>query len=258
MKFIRFTTENSNQPRYGCLIDEEIKAMTGSPFEQYTIGQTVGRLEDVQLLSPCLPTKIIGLAANYQGATGVTENMSEPLIFLKPGGSVVGPYDDIVCPFKDVRVWGETELGIVMSRRLKNASKSEARKAIFGYLCANDTTAENIEGRDHHLVRSKGIDTFCPVGPWIDTEFNPREAVIESYQNGKLIRQGNLKNMIWKPEKIVHWLSQWMTLEQGDIIITGTPPRVVEKRYLEEGDIYEVKIEGLGSLKNKFTRHPQV
>lgn len=258
MKFIRFKTANFNEPRYGCLVDGEVKTITGSLFGEHTIGEAVGSLEDVQLLAPSIPTKIIGLAANYHGATGVTEEMKEPNLFVKPGTSACGPNDDVVCCFKDAKVWGESELGIVIGKRVKKISESEARESIFGYLCANDVTAHNIEGRDWHLLRSKGADTFCPVGPWIDTEFDPSKAQIEGWQNGDLIRQAKLKDRIWSDEKIVSWLSEWLTLEVGDIIITGAPPRVVEKRYLEEGDIYEVKIEGLGELKNKFTCDPKV
>ncbi|MBU4488970.1 MAG: fumarylacetoacetate hydrolase family protein [Candidatus Omnitrophica bacterium] len=252
MRFIRFLKSNSQDIAYGCVIDDVVRSIQGDPFGNYTVGVTVGNLNDIKLLSPCLPSKIIALAANYKGATGVTENMKEPITFIKPSTSITGPYEDIICPFKDVNVWGEAELGIVVGRRLKNASSREAKEAIFGYLCANDITADNTEGRDHHLVRSKGADSFCPVGPWIDTEFDPRDAKIEAFQNGKLIRRGNLKDRIWKDDDIIQWLSQWMTLEQGDIVLTGTPPRVVEKTYLEEGDIFEVKIEKLGSLKNKF------
>ncbi len=258
MRFVRFTTSDYPALHYGCIVDEKIKIIKGNPFKDYDIGSATLELDEVQLLSPCSPGKIIGLAANYHGATGVTRNMKEPIVFLKPGSSATGPYDDIICPFRDIRVWGEIELGIVIGKRTKNVSKISAKKAIFGYLCANDITAENIDNRDHHLARSKGIDAFCPIGPWIDTEFNAQEAVIESYQNGKLIRQGNLKDMIWKSEKIVYWLSQWMTLQQGDLIITGTPPRVVEKTYLANGDIYEGKIKGLGTLKNKFICHSQL
>jgi hypothetical protein len=130
--------------------------------------------------------------------------------------------------------------------KIKDVLRSEIRAKKI------DVTAENVEGRDHHLARSKGADTFCPIGPWIDTEFDSSDARIEAYQNEKLIRQGNLSNRIWKDEQVLQWLSQWMTLDIGDIILTGTPPRVTEKTFLNDGDIFEVKIEGLGSLKNRF------
>lgn len=258
MRFVRFERPVSGDIAEGCVIGEEVKYIKGDIFGEYTIAKAAGNIKDLKLLSPYIPNKVIALAANYKGATGVTENMKEPLVFIKPSTSVIGPYEEIVSPFKDTNIWGEAELGIVVGKRLKDATLSETRDAIFGYLCANDITADNIEGRDHHLVRSKGADTFCPIGPWIDTEFDPRDADIEAFQNGKLIRKANLKDRIWKDDKIICWLSQWMTIEQGDIIITGNPPRVTEKTYLKDGDIFEVKIEGLGSLKNRFVSKEKV
>lgn len=233
-------------------MNDKVRIIRGDPFSSYVIDEAVGNLDQVTLLAPCLPTKVIGLAANYRGATGVTENMKEPLFFIKPASSIGGPFDDIICPFKDRRVWGEAELGIVIGRRTKNASIDEAAQSVFGYLCANDVTAENIDERDHHLARAKAADTFCPIGPWIDTQFNLTDKTIKCWQNKKLIREAKLDDMIWQINKIIHFLSQWMTLEIGDVIITGTPPRVVEKTYLQNGDIFEVEIEGLGGLKNQF------
>ena len=143
-------------------------------------------------------------------------------------------------------------MGIIVGKHLHRASISEAKEAIFGYVCANDVTAENIDARDHHLARSKAADTFCPIGPWIDTDFIPGKAAIEAYQDKRLIRKGTLDKRIWKDEETLRWLSQWMTLDAGDLILTGTPPRVAEKVYLNDGNTFEVKIEGLGCLKNRF------
>ncbi len=253
MRFIRFKRSGTEEITYGCVIGDNVKPLKGNLFGSYKIENNTMKLRDVRLLNPCVPGKIVALAANYGGATGVTEDMKEPVVFMKPSGSIQGPEETIVSPFKDAKVWGEAELGIVVGRKLKNApSASEAKKAIFGYLCANDVTAENVEGRDHHLARSKGADTFCPIGPWIDPDFEPSDAIIEAYQNGVLLRRGNLSDRIWKDVKVIEWLSHWMTLNEGDIILTGTPPRVRERTYLSNGDIFEVRIERLGSLKNRF------
>lgn len=253
MKFVRYQERTSSHIFQGCLVGDQIRPIQrGDPFGDYTLSGTPVSVKQVLLLSPVEPGKVVALAANYKGATGVSAEMAEPMVFIKPSTSVLGPYDDIVSPFKDVRVWGEAELGIVVNKRAKNVPLHKAREAIGGYICANDVTAENIEGRDHHLIRSKGADTFCPLGPWLDTAFDSTEACVESYQNGRLIRRGYLKDRIWNDEHIISWLSQWMTLERGDVILTGTPPRVVEKTYLKDGDIYEVKIEGLGELRNQF------
>ena len=252
MKVIRFTNQHHNEPTYGCVINNQVRLLKGDPFTYYTIEEVVGSLDQVNLLPPCVPSKVIGLASNYIGATGVTENMKEPLIFVKPASSICGPFDDIICPFENAKAWGETELGIVIGKKTKSVSKQEAPESIFGYLCANDVTVDNIESRDHHLARAKGADTFCPIGPWIDTQFKPADAMISGWQNKRLIRQATLDKRIWQDSDIIHFLSQWMTLEVGDVIITGTPPRVVEKTYLNHGDIFEVEIAGLGRLKNRF------
>ncbi|MFH0779326.1 MAG: fumarylacetoacetate hydrolase family protein [Parcubacteria group bacterium] len=257
MKLIRFINQEFPKPTYGCVINDQVRLLNGDPFNNYTIEKTIGDLDQVKLLAPCSPSKVIGLAANYAGATGVTENMKEPLIFMKPTSSICGPFDEIICPFENIKAWGEAELGIVIGKKTKFASIEEGEKSIFGYLCANDVTADNIENRDHHLARSKGADTFCPIGPWIDTNFEPREAMISCRQNGRLIRQSTLDKGIWRDGEIINFLSQWMTLEVGDIIITGTPPRVVEKTYLNHGDVFEVEIAGLGRLKNKFLYKPE-
>lgn len=252
MRIIRFKKNSSDRAQYGIVVNDEVKYVKGDPFKEHLIGGVAGNIKDFILLAPCLSGKVVALAANYGGATGVTKDMSEPIVFIKPAASLTGPYDNIIFPFKNVRAWGESELGIVVGKQLHESTIMEAKDAIFGYICANDVTAENVEGRDHHLARSKGADTFCPIGPWIDTGFDSSNAKIEAYQNGKLIRQGNLSNRIWKDEQTLQWLSQWMTLDAGDIVLTGTPPRVVEKTFLKDGDIFEVKIDGLGSLKNRF------
>ena len=252
MKFVRYQEKSSRHISYGYITESKIQPIQGNPFGEYTLNDAPLPIDQARLLSPVEPSKVVALAANYAGATGVTDEMAEQVVFVKPPTSVVGPYDDVVSPFKNVNIWGEAELGIVINRRIKDVSLDEAKTAIGGYVCANDVTADNVEGRDHHLLRSKGADTFCPIGPWMDTAFDPTDAQVESYQNGRLIRQGRLRDRIWKDAQIISWLSQWMTLEQGDVILTGTPPRVVERTYLKDGDIYEVKIEGLGELRNKF------
>ena len=122
-------------------------------------------------MAPCEPRKVIATAINYPGATGLSKEMAEPLVFLKPSTSVIGPNEDIISPMSGLKVWGECELGIVIGQTLKNADYQKAKESIFGYTIGNDVSAENILDRDHHLARSKGMDTFCVLGPWIDTEF---------------------------------------------------------------------------------------
>ncbi len=256
MRIVRFKLPGSSAVEYGAVFGNRIRYVEGDPFGKYKISDVAVNIDEVELYSSCCPGKIIALAANYKGGSGVSEDMVEPVIFIKPSTSIAAPYQEIMLPFKDVKTWGEPELGIVIGRKTRKISFSESEDAIFGYTSVNDITAENISGRDHHLARAKAADSFCPVGPWIDTEFKTADALIEGFQNGELVRRGNLKDRIWKDEQIVWWLSQWMTLETQDIIITGTPPRVRERLYLENGDVYEVRISGLGNLKNRFVKKP--
>ena len=116
----------------------------------------------------------------------------------------------------------------------------------------HSTTVENVEGRDHHLARSKCPDSFCPLGPWIDTEFNADDCMIEAIQNGEVIRRARSSEQVWQWPRILSWLSGWMTLEPGDVVLTGNPPDTVGMRYLHDGDVYTARIEGLGELTNRF------
>ena len=165
---------------------------------------------------------------------------------------MIGPYQTIISPFKDTPVWGESELAIVIGKRLSKATVSEASKAIFGYTIGNDVSCENVHGWDHHLARSKGADTFCVLGPWIDTEYNPEGKYIRGYHNETLIRDGYCQERIWKEPELLVWLSSWMTLELGDIVLTGAPSRVIDRIYFKDDDTFTCEIEGLGKLLNPF------
>lgn len=241
MKLVRYI-DSSGHPVYGSVSGDSVFPIDGDPLSQFHLGSTGAPLQSLRLLAPCRPSKIIGIAINFPGATGLSETMTEPLVFLKAGTSACGAADDIVCPFAETPVWGECELAVVIGRN----------RSIFGYTSANDVSADNIDGRDHHLARSKSADTFCPLGPWIDTEFSPARRMIEGFQNGSLIRRGNTDDRLWKDERIVQWLSTWMTLEPWDVILTGAPVRVVPRRYLQDGDEFVVRIDGLGELRNRF------
>ncbi len=254
MKLVRVSASCS-VPALAALEGDELFGLEGSAGNllNLRIGkERLGHMSEARLLAPCVPRKIIGLAINYEGATGLSETTTEPLVFLKAATSVCGPGDDIVAPFSGASVWAEAEVAVVIGRRLRMASEQEAAAAILGYVPANDVTAGNIDGRDHHLARSKSADTFCPLGPWIDTEWSPRGKTVELYQDGKLIRRGNTDERLWQDARAVAWLSHWMTLEPWDVLLTGTPPRVVPRRFLSHGGESVVRIEGLGELRNHF------
>jgi 2-keto-4-pentenoate hydratase/2-oxohepta-3-ene-1,7-dioic acid hydratase in catechol pathway len=250
MRFVRF--QYSHNIHYGLLKDNKVQVWTQAPWADGKPLDSIISVNDIELLSPCQPGKIVATAINYPGATGLTKNTNEPLVFIKPSSSVIGLEKAIISPFIDALVWGECELGIVIGKKLSKATAEEASTAIFGYTIGNDVSCENVFGWDHHLARSKGADTFCVLGPWIDTDFDPNGKYISGYHNDILIREGYCEQRLWKEPELLVWLSSWMTLEPGDVILTGAPSRVRERIYFKEGDRFTCIIKGLGELSNPF------
>jgi len=252
MRIIRYKRGKGLTTEIGIVTGDEVYSLKGDPIDKFEIGRFVCHLDEVVLLAPCIPKKIVAMAINFPGIEGYSPYMKEPLIFIKPGTCVSNPNDIVLNPFPDLPWWGEAELAVVIKKNFKNASLDEVHKGILGFTIANDVTVENIDGRDHHLARSKCPDGFCPVGPWIDTEFNPEDCLIEAIQNNEVIRRGRSSEQVWKWDKIIQWLSTWMTLEPWDIILTGNPPDTVGMRYLSHGDKYTARIDGLGEITNTF------
>ncbi len=236
----------------GCVEGDLVYRLIGDPLGKPSRGELVGKLGSVKLLAPCLPTKVPAIAINFPGIDRYTPDMMEPLVFLKPGTSVCGPGDSVINPFPGLRWWGEAELGVVIKHTLRNVSEDNVRDGILGFTIGNDASVENVEARDHHLARSKASDTFCPLGPWIDTEFDASDCLIEAVQNGEVIRRGRTSQQVWQWPKIVSWLSHWMTLEPWDVVLTGNPPDTVGMRFIQHGDTYTARIQGLGELTNPF------
>ena len=253
MKILRFQSEEYSRPIYGVLKEDKIHPIKTSPISakvQYDKSKAVNFYEKL-LLPPCEPTKVIALAINYHGATGQTSDMSEPLVFLKSNNAIVGVNDTVELPFKS-NTWGEAELGVVIRKTARNIVETEVRDYILGYLPANDVSCDNVDGRDHHLARSKSADGFCPLGHYIDTNYDFMNKSILAHHNDILLRKGNTDEMIWDPERIAVWLSTWMTLYPGDVVITGTPSRVRDRLFLQDGDTYTVEIEGFPKIVTRF------
>ena len=251
MRLIRYQLDDS-KISFGCIVNNEVWHLIGDPLSDYTIEHKIGNINEVKLLAPCQPSKVVALAINFPGIDGYSSEMQEPMVFIKPGTSICGPEDDIINPFPEMLAWGEAELGVVIKNIPKNIDKSQAREGIFGFTISNDFTVENIDERDHHLARSKCPDTFCPLGPWIDTEFDASDCLIEGIQNGEVIRSARSSEQVWQWPRIISWLSTWMTLNPWDVVLTGNPPDKVGMRYIQENDIYTARIEGLGELTNKY------
>jgi 2-keto-4-pentenoate hydratase/2-oxohepta-3-ene-1,7-dioic acid hydratase in catechol pathway len=255
VRYIRF--KHNNTTHYGSLLEggvvQQVKRIPNEEVGQIEITESAELLlSEVELLAPCQPEKIIAIAINYPGTSGLTKKTIEPLVFIKPSSSVIGNNQTITSPFNNTLVWGEPELAIVIGKELSKATIEDARKAIFGYTIGNDVSCDNVHGWDHHLARSKGADTFCVLGPWIDTEYNPNGKTIKGYHNNTLIRDGYCQERLWKEPELLVWLSSWITLKPGDVILTGTPKRVQERIYFEDGDRFTCVIEGLGRLSNTF------
>jgi 2-keto-4-pentenoate hydratase/2-oxohepta-3-ene-1,7-dioic acid hydratase in catechol pathway len=236
---------------WGLVDGPEVVIFRGHPlFQGYeTTGERLP-LKDIQLLPPILPTsKIVCIGKNYadHAAEMGGELPAEPLIFLKPTTSVIGPNENIVLPAISERVDHEGELAIVIGQIAKDVSEDKADEYIWGYTIANDVTARDIQNKDVQWTRAKSFDTFCPLGPWIETEFVPDGQILETTVDGDLRQHASIDLLIHKIPKIIQHVSQAMTLLPGDIILTGTPAGIGP---IESGQSVEISVEGIGVLTN--------
>ena len=206
-------------------------------------------MEDVELLAPCCPSKIVCVGLNYvEHAKELKMKLpEEPILFLKPPSAVIGPGTEIIVPKSSERVDYEGELGVVIGKRCKAIAADEAKKHILGYTCFNDVTARDLQQKDGQWTRAKSFDTFAPFGPWI-ASIDPSDADINTRVNGQIRQSSNTADLIFGVPSLIEFISNVMTLEPGDVIATGTPPGVGR---LEKGDVVEVEIEGIGVLKNR-------
>jgi len=247
MKLVRFQVQG--RTACGILHGEEVAELAGDLFGPLKPLATGHARSGVKLLAPCSPTKIIAVGLNYQDHARELEQPvpDAPVIFLKPPTTVIGPDDAIVHPGASSRVDYEAELGIVIKDRTKDLRPEDVREHILGYTCANDVTARDLQKKDGQWTRAKSFDTFCPVGPWIETELDPDDLLVESYLNGERRQSSRTSRFIFRADFIVSFISRVMTLYPGDLIITGTPAGIGP---MKRGDEIEVRIEGIGSLRN--------
>ena len=205
-------------------------------------------IDETALMCPVAPTKIVCIGRNYAAHAKELGNEvpSEPLLFLKPPSALLDPGGTVRLPPESSRVEHEAELAVVIGSRAKNVAKGDALAHVFGYACACDVTARDLQRKDVQFTRAKGFDTFCPVGPWIETELDPAEQRIVCRVGGQVRQDGMTSRMIFDVPTVVSYVSHMMTLEPGDVILTGTPEGVGP---LVSGDALEVDIEGIGALK---------
>jgi len=259
VKLVRFLREGKKA--YGFIEDGRVYGLDAGAFFRVAVdkpekkGKGFGK-DEVKLLAPVIPSKIIALGLNYR-AHAAEFNLSvpdEPLIFLKPSTSVIGPGDEVIYPsHMSHRVDYEGELAVVMAGHAKDISALEAHKYILGYTCLNDVTARDIQGRESQWTRAKGFDTFSPLGPWIETTLDPADVRVETLLNGEARQDSRTSDMIFNVFEIISFVSKIMTLLPGDVVATGTPPGVGK---MKPGDVVEVRIEGLGGLENTISAVP--
>ena len=249
MKIARFST--GGDPRFGIVDDDEIVVLRGDPmFSGFDTTEERIPLADVKLLAPVIPrSKVVAIGRNYRehAAELGNEAPAEPLLFLKPNTSVVGPGDTIVRPQQSSRVDFEGELAVVIGSIAKNVSEADAASVVVGYTVANDVTARDLQEKDGQWARAKGFDTFCPLGPVIETEFEVASQGIETRVNGEVRQSGRLDEMVHSVASVIAYASAVFTLLPGDVILTGTPAGVGP---IMAGDTVEVTVEGIGTLSN--------
>ena len=230
--------------------DESIVApIEGHPFVDIRPEGSVMKLADVRLLAPVIPSKIVCVGKNYRehAAEMDSEAPDEPLLFLKPSTAVIGSGDPIDLPWQSEQVEHEGELAVVIGRMCKDIPIDRVDEVVFGYTCANDVTARDLQKSDEQWARAKGFDTFCPLGPWIQTELSPADADITVRVNGEQRQHGGIDAMVHDVPAVVSYVSSCMTLLPGDVILTGTPEGVGP---LADGDSVSVGISGIGTLTN--------
>ncbi|MDO9379095.1 MAG: fumarylacetoacetate hydrolase family protein [Nocardioidaceae bacterium] len=254
MRIARFTTDED--PRFGLVGEDDgrpmIAVVAGDPlYAGISLTGEKVPLDDVRLLAPVIPrSKVIGIGKNYaaHAAEMGGEAPTTPLVFLKPNTSVVGPGDPIVLPAGSTEVHHEGELAVVIGRICKDVSPEDAAKVIFGYTIANDVTERSFQSGDGQWWRAKGSDTFCPLGPWIETNLDPADVSIRTTVGDDLRQDGRTSDMIHRIPDLVAHVTASMTLLPGDVILTGTPEGVGP---LTPGDEVSVTIEGIGTLTNR-------
>lgn len=247
MKIVR--AKRNNEVFYATIEDGTLKRLVGTPYEGCQFTGEIIPLSDVKLLPPCEPTKIVAVGLNYaKHAAELNDKLiGTPVLFIKPTTALIAHEEQIEYPVISERVDYEGELAVVIRKKCKNVSAAEATDYIFGYTTLNDVTARDLQKKDEQWTRAKSFDTFCPVGPSIDTEFTPEGKRIQSLLNGKIMQNSTFDNMLFKIPEIISFISACMTLLPGDIIATGTPEGIGS---MKRGDTIEVRIEGLDTLKN--------
>jgi 2-keto-4-pentenoate hydratase/2-oxohepta-3-ene-1,7-dioic acid hydratase in catechol pathway len=249
MKFVRF--QDGGEARYGVLEGDAVYASKGDPFAGLTKTDLVGKVDDLSLLPPIQPGKIVCVGLNY--VAHVTENdptrtvPEEPVLFMKPPSALIAHGEPIKIANPGNRTDHEAELVVVMGKKARNVAVADVPGYVLGYTCGNDVSDRVLQRKDGQWIRAKGFDTYCPLGPCVETELDLSDAKVESRLNGTVRQSQTTAGMIWSAHTLVSFISGVMTLEPGDIIMTGTPEGVGP---MQPGDTIEVEVGGIGVLRN--------
>jgi len=254
MKIGRFQHSSLNETRFGIIEGDEVQVL-GSNFDFRQPGradiQAALKLDDVKLVAPVTPSKIVCVGRNYREHAAELGNKmpDEPLLFLKPSSSLISSGDRIELPEASQRVEHEGELGVVIGKRTRKLTVDDnPLDYVLGYTCVNDVTARDLQRKDVQFTRGKGFDTFCPVGPWVVTNLDPQATQVVTRVNGTVKQDGNTRDMAFPVSFLIRYISAIMTLNPGDLIATGTPAGVSK---LNHGDIVEIEVSGVGVLSNE-------
>lgn len=264
MKIVRYNLEFDDgflpfvgDVSWGVIIDGLLYGLTQAPYLNTVDGHYAldiepdggMSMEDIRFHAPVTPGKIVCVGRNYAAHAAELGNAvpEEPLIFLKPPSALIGPDEPVIYPAISERVDHEGELALVIGKRCRNLRPEEADDVIFGYTVANDVTARDLQRKDKQWTRGKGFDTFAPVGPWIDTEFDPAGRQVRCLVNGEVRQEGDTDDFIFSIGQVLAFVTRFMTLEPGDLVLTGTPEGVGP---VQPGDVMTVEVEGLGALSN--------
>ncbi|MDX9865302.1 MAG: fumarylacetoacetate hydrolase family protein [Anaerolineaceae bacterium] len=256
MRFIRYRDKQTKQPAFGWVLEEKVGRLEGSPFSEYRRLEPEWDLDQVELLAPVLPTKVVCVGRNY--ASHAREHNVDvpdlPLLFLKPPSAVIGPQKPIYIPPQASRVEHEAEMAVIIGKSGRWIPAEKANNHILGYTIANDVTARQLQRSDGQWTRGKGFDTFCPLGPWIETSLDPADTLITCRVNDEMRQMASTREMIYTIPQLIAFASSFMTLCPGDVLLTGTPAGVGP---LREGDLVEIDIEGIGVLRNPVELEPE-
>jgi 2-keto-4-pentenoate hydratase/2-oxohepta-3-ene-1,7-dioic acid hydratase in catechol pathway len=253
MRIVRYS--HDGEMSFGVLEDQAVAQITPHPFApfEYT-GERVA-LDDVRLLAPVLPTKIVAVGRNYADHAREMGNEvpEEPIIFLKPSTAVVGPGDPIIYPAGVDRVDFEGELAVIVGKMARRLDEADALQVVLGFTCANDVTARNLQERDGQWTRAKSFDTFCPLGPWIETDLDSSDLALRTLVNDEERQSSRTSMLVNGVARLLAFISAVMTLLPGDVILTGTPAGIGP---LAPGDRVAVEVEGVGVLSNRVVPEP--